>query len=161
IIVPTLLGSIALAVILALHVSNIQAQYGGGGPTLPQQPILAKFIIKYTCIQTPQNAPEFGLEKGRYSTNISILHYNKDTILTVKHTIVQSVRAPDHNSQIIETADDIPFIASVEIDCMYIVEKAGEGTGWIIIEAPQEDKIQVKAVHTSNRDMEMEDVPLR
>ncbi|MGH9921134.1 MAG: hypothetical protein ACRD38_00120 [Nitrososphaerales archaeon] len=44
---------------------------------------------------------------------------------------------------------------------MYIVEKAGEGTVCIIIEAPQEDKIQVKAVHTSNRDMEMEDVPLR
>ncbi|MGH9921497.1 MAG: hypothetical protein ACRD38_01960 [Nitrososphaerales archaeon] len=79
-------------------------------------------------IQTPNKAPEFGLEKGRYSTNISILHYNKDTILNVKHTIVQSARAPDHNSQIIETADDIPFIASVEIDCMYIVEKAGEGT---------------------------------
>ncbi|MGH9878204.1 MAG: hypothetical protein ACRD5H_11245 [Nitrososphaerales archaeon] len=52
----------------------------------------------------------------------------------------------DHNSQIVETTHNIPFMASVEIDCMYIVEKAGEGTGWIIIEAPQEHKIQVKAV---------------
>ncbi|MGH9921131.1 MAG: hypothetical protein ACRD38_00105 [Nitrososphaerales archaeon] len=41
---------------------------------------------------------------------------------------------------------------------MYIVENIGEGTGWVIIEAPQEHKMQVKAVHTSNRDMEMEDI---
>ncbi|MGH9922442.1 MAG: hypothetical protein ACRD38_06800 [Nitrososphaerales archaeon] len=163
IIVPTLLGSIALAVILALHVSNIQAQYGGGGPTLPQQPILAKFIIKYTCIQTPQNAPEFGLEKGRYSTNISILRFdNLDTTLSVKQIIVESVRAPDHNSQVVEMTLDIPpNVASVDTDCTHIMEKVGEGTGWVIIEADQNYQIQVKSIHSSKGDIEVEHIPPR
>ncbi len=42
-----------------------------------------------------------------------------------------------------------------------ISENIGEGTGWIIIEAPQEHKIQVRAVHTSRGDMEIEDIPPR
>ncbi|MFY3740502.1 MAG: hypothetical protein HMLIMOIP_000941 [Candidatus Nitrosomirales archaeon] len=58
--------------------------------------------------------------------------------------------------------DDIPVsMASVDIDCTHIIENIGEGTGWIIIEAPQEHQIQVKAVHTSRGDMEIEDIPPR
>gem|GEM_PF-5565867 len=158
IIVPTLLGSIALAVILTIHVSNIQAQYlPGDGSTTPQQPIILQDFVKYTCIQTPKNAPEFGLEKGRYSTDISILRfYNLNEVLSFKYTIVESVRSPDHNSQIVETTDDIPpSIVSVNIDCRHIVEKVGEGTGWIIIEYPITSPIQVTATHTSNRDIEI------
>lgn len=113
--------------------------------------------MKYTCIQTPKNAPEFDLEKGRYSTNISILRfYNLDDTLNFKYTIVESVRSPDHNSQIVETVDDIPpSIVSVNIDCRHIVEKVGEGTGWVIIEYPVSSPIYVKATYTSNRDIEM------
>ena len=82
-----------------------------------------------------------------------------DIILNVKHTIVESVRAPDHNSQIVETTDDIPIsITSVDIDCKHIVEKAGEGTGWVIIEAPAEHQIQVKAIHTARGDIEIEHI---
>jgi hypothetical protein len=40
IIVPTLLASVALAVILTIHVSDIQAQYVPGEPTTPQPIIL-------------------------------------------------------------------------------------------------------------------------
>jgi hypothetical protein len=158
IIVPTLLGFIALAVILALHVSNIQAQYfPGGGSTTPQQPVITPQQIQYICIQTPKNGPEFGLEKGRYSTNINILHYeNSDETLTIKYTIVDSVRAPDHNSQVVEMTVDIPpLIASVDIDCRHIVEKVGEGTGWVIFDSPVGPLIQFKATHTANRDLEI------
>jgi len=42
-----------------------------------------------------------------------------DTTLNVKQTIIQSARAPDHNSQIIETTLNIQSIASFDINCTH------------------------------------------